>query len=99
MDFFGPVALTHNGNKYALVIVDVFSGYVEAYPLTNQDTSAAIYGLIQWVTRYGTPRILVSDQGAGFVADAFRHILKLFKVDHRLNELSEAIERWYEDRG
>ena len=85
VDFFGPVALTRNGNKYALVIVDVFSGYVEAYPLSNQDTSAAIYGLTQWVTRYGTPRILVSDQGAGFIAEAFRHVLKLFKVDHRMS--------------
>ena len=84
-DFFGPVSLTRNGNKYALVLVDTFSGFVEAYPLSHQDTSAALYGLTQWVTHYGTPRILVSDQGAAFIGEAFRQMLAAHSVDHRVS--------------
>ena len=85
VDFFGPVATTRNGNKYAMVIVDTFSGFTEAYPLAHQDASAALYGLTQWITHFGAPRILVSDQGSAFVGQAFRQLLQAHKAEHRFS--------------
>ena len=61
----GPLPLSTKGHKYILVITDLFSKWVEAFPLavTDSETLASVL-MDQVVCRYGVPRSLHSDQGA-----------------------------------
>ena len=55
---------TSCGYRYVLVIVDLFSKYMEAIPMKDQEAvtvaEALEYG---WFNRYGYPLALLSDQG------------------------------------
>ena len=54
---------TSNGYRYVLIIVDLFSKFIEAIPMKNQE-SATIAEALQygWFHRYGYPLALLSDQ-------------------------------------
>eukprot|EP00731_Ephydatia_muelleri_P033855 Em0040g5a len=64
-DIMGPLPLSTKGHKYILVITDLFSKWVEAFPLavTDSETLASVL-MDEVVCRYGVPRSLHSDQGA-----------------------------------
>eukprot|EP00731_Ephydatia_muelleri_P010420 Em0005g1006a len=64
-DIMGPLPLSTKGHKYILVMTDLFSKWVEAFPLavTDSETLASVL-MDEVVCRYGVPRSLHSDQGA-----------------------------------
>ena len=66
----GPLPATSCGNKYILVVTDLFSKWVEAFPLavTDSITTARIL-TDEVICRYGAPKSLHSDQGANFVSE------------------------------
>ena len=37
MDILGPLPVSHNGNKYVLVVTDYFTCWVEVYAIPNQE--------------------------------------------------------------
>ncbi|ROT67386.1 hypothetical protein C7M84_014540 [Penaeus vannamei] len=55
------------GNKYVLVLIDHLTRFVELFPLASKDaqTVADVF-LAEFVTRYGPPRTLLSDNGLEF---------------------------------
>ena len=51
------------GYRYTLVVVDLFSKFVEAWPLKEKYTTSVIDGLENaWFNRHGLPDLLLSDQ-------------------------------------
>ena len=69
-DIMGPLPTTLRGHKYILVVTDLFSKWVEAFPLAATDivTLAKIL-TVEVICRYGVPESLHSDQGANFVSE------------------------------
>ena len=51
--------------KYLMVVIDHFSGWVEAYPLINK-SNEAVWAKFRndFVPRHGSPRVIITDQGA-----------------------------------
>ena len=72
-DIMGPLPVTEKGSKYILVITDLFSKWVEAFPLssTNSVTLAEILTDMV-ICRYGVPEVIHSDQGANFVSEVIQ---------------------------
>jgi transposase InsO family protein len=65
------------GNKYALVIMDMLSNWVEVIPIPDKRSDTVIRVFLQeWVRRYGCPRVVVSDRGSEFVAKCMRRVCK-----------------------
>ena len=64
-DITGPLPETEEGHKYILVVTDLFSKWVEAFPLkaTDSETLATVL-MDEIICRYGVPVSLHSDQGA-----------------------------------
>ncbi|KAM4626558.1 uncharacterized protein O3C94_019600 [Discoglossus pictus] len=55
--------------EYALVIVDMFSGWPEAYPVVNMTAKTTVKRLLtEVICRYGVPEVIESDQGPAFTA-------------------------------
>ena len=64
LDILGPLPLSEEGNKYNLVVSDYFTKWPEAYSLPNQEATTVAEVLVkEFVSRFGVPRELYSDQG------------------------------------
>ncbi|GFS75323.1 retrovirus-related Pol polyprotein from transposon 412 [Trichonephila clavipes] len=66
-DILGPLPRSSDGNNNILVVMDYFTKWPEAYPIPDQEASTVAEFLVQhWISRYGVPLQLHSDQGRNF---------------------------------
>ena len=74
-DIMCPLPATTRGHKYILVVTDLFSKWVEAFPLVTTDSVTLAKVLVEEVVcRYGVPQYLHSDQGANLVSDVIQSL-------------------------
>ncbi|XP_036977326.1 uncharacterized protein LOC119032358 [Acanthopagrus latus] len=80
MDF---IELTPSeGKKYCLVVVDMFSKWVEAFPTSKQDAAAVAKALItEIIPRWGIPAKISSDNGTPFVNTALKSVGNYLGID------------------
>jgi transposase InsO family protein len=60
------------GRVYMLVAVDKFTKWVEAAPVTTQDSTAAINFIKSIVFRFGVPYSIITDNGTNFTSKEFK---------------------------
>lgn len=77
IDFLGPVY----GMTY-LLLVDAYSKWVEVYRMSSVSTSAVILKLQDFMSRYGTPHTLVSDNGTAFISKEFHTFCETNGIKH-----------------
>ena len=75
--------MSRRGNKYFLVMVDVFSGWVELAPLPDATAESTVRAFREsWCYHFGPPDRVVSDRGQQFIgslAKALYHELGIEK--------------------
>ena len=77
----GPLPWTQGSNKYISMFQDDLSKYVVAVPIGQQDAETVARAFVaNVVLKYGTPRILQTDQGADFISEVFRNTCKILKI-------------------
>ena len=80
-DIMGPLPTSSQGNKYILVITDLFTKWVEAFPLKDTTaTTLATIMLNEVVCRYGVPTSLHSDQGANLCSSVVYSLCELLGI-------------------
>lgn len=83
MDLLGPLP-DNEGDKYVMVLVDAYSKYLQLVSLPNksmEQVSQAFYD--HWLSVFGIPNRLISDQGKEFVNSCFHFLEKQFGFVHR----------------
>ncbi|KAI5743998.1 hypothetical protein M8J77_024652 [Diaphorina citri] len=81
IDVAGPFPETNNGNRYILVIMDYFSKWPEAFAIPNQEATTVADCLINhWVSRFGVPLELHSDQGRNFESQVFQEVCSVLGI-------------------
>ncbi|GBL63530.1 Transposon Ty3-I Gag-Pol polyprotein [Araneus ventricosus] len=81
LDILGPFPVTTKGNRYVLVLMDYFTKWPEAIPIPDQEASTVAEELIRsWISCYGVPMILHSDQGTNFNSALFIELCKLLGI-------------------
>ncbi|KAL8449956.1 hypothetical protein Emag_003476 [Eimeria magna] len=81
IDLFGPLPLTRRGNNHILVIIDHHTRWVEFVPLPNPTAAQVAQALFnQWISRWGVPRALLSDNGPQFTAELLRQLCTTFGI-------------------
>ena len=81
LDFMGPLP-TSRGNKVILLIGDHFTKWYEAVPLPDQRATTTASALIEhWISRFGCPHSIHSDQGRNFESRIFKELLRLLEID------------------
>ena len=82
LDVLGPLAPSAAGNTCILVITDHFSKYTKAIAMPNQQatTIAAVLDK-EWISIFGAPRTIHSDQGSAFESDLFQELCKLLQIE------------------
>lgn len=83
IDFMGPFPPSHSF-EYILVVVDYVSRRVEAIPTGKNDARTVCNFLKKNIfTRFGTPRVIISDQGTHFMNRQFSALLSKYGVTHK----------------
>ena len=105
LDLVGPLPVTERRNKYMLVITDYWTRWCEAIPIPNKE-SATVAGTFMrvWVSRYGCPQAILTDQGKEFDSKLFKeccNLMNSWKVrtspfHPRCNGLTERLNQTIE---
>ncbi|XP_045797767.1 uncharacterized protein LOC123891949 [Trifolium pratense] len=84
IDFVGPFPSSFS-NQYILVAVDYVSKWVEAIASPKADGKTVIKFLKRNIfTRFGTPRVLISDGGSHFCNSQLAKALEHYGVKHKV---------------
>lgn len=100
IDIVGPLP-TIDGYAYILTMIDRFSRWVEAVPLREISAQTVVRAFFDaWISRYGAPKVLTSDQGAQFESRLFTALLSLIGCERiRTTAYHPAanglVERWH----
>ena len=82
VDILGPLPVTEKGNKYLLIVGDYFTKWVEAYPLENQRADVVAEVLVkEFISRFGVPMQMHSDQGRNFESAVFSGVCNLLRIN------------------
>ena len=84
IDFMGPFPPSF-GYLYILVAVDYVSKWVEAVACKNNDHRTVVKFLKEHIlSRFGTPRAIISDQGTHFCNKPFEALMSKYGVIHKV---------------
>jgi transposase InsO family protein len=91
VDQVGPLPKSLlGGHTYLLVIVDKFTKWIEAIPVTNQTAAIAIKFFHGITCHFGVPHIIVMNNGSNFASEEFHEFserlsikLSFTSVSHR----------------
>nr|GEV58562.1 reverse transcriptase domain-containing protein [Tanacetum cinerariifolium] len=84
IDFMGPFS-NSKGNKYIFVAVDYLSKWVEAKALPTNDARVVVKFLKSLLSRFGTPKAIISNHGTHFCNDQFAKVMSKYGVTHHLS--------------
>lgn len=100
IDIVGPLRLSNNC-RYCLTIIDRCTRWPEAIPLvdiTAESVTQALYD--NWITRFGCPSRISTDQGRQFESSLFNSLVKKFGISRIRTtayhpQSNGLIERWH----
>ncbi|GFX38675.1 retrovirus-related Pol polyprotein from transposon 412 [Trichonephila clavipes] len=80
-DILGPLPRSSDGHNNILVVMDYFTKWPEAYPIPDQDGSTFAEVLVQhWISRFGVPLQLHSDQGRNFDSAVCKRLCEILAI-------------------
>lgn len=74
-DILGPLPETCRGNRYILIVQDHLTKWTEAYAIPMADTI-----VFEFISRFGVPLELHSDQGRNYESQLFKEMCKLLEI-------------------
>ena len=77
--------LNYKGFIYCLTMTDRYSRWPEATTMADMEATIVAKALVHtWISRFGTPEIITTDQGGQFDAELFKALTKLLG-SHRIS--------------
>ena len=80
IDTVGPLITSENGNHYIITVVDLYSSWIEAYPVPNKEAITKVL-LERFIPQHGCPRVMISDRGTEYVNYAAIDLLSTKMID------------------
>ena len=82
LDLVGPLPRSPCGRRYIAVISDNLTRYVFTHALSDKSAMSVAIALNQFITTFGCPREIVTDQGTEFINQTFQAISTYFRIKH-----------------
>ena len=80
VDLVGPLPPSE-GKSYLLTVVDRFTRWPEAIPITNAHAITCARALLRtWISRFGVPNSIVSDQGPQFTSHLWKELHQVLGI-------------------
>ena len=101
VDCVGPLPRSRAGNCYLLTIMCQSTRYPSAYPLRSITSRSVLRALTTFMSTFGTPRVIQSDQGSNFMSKQFAKALRQLKARHNISsayhpQSQGALERFHQ---
>nr|XP_033964458.1 uncharacterized protein LOC117465610 [Pseudochaenichthys georgianus] len=101
VDCVGPLPRSKAGNNFLLTVMCQATRYPAAYPLRNITTRSVVKALTQFITIFGLPKIIQSDQGTNFTSKLFAEVLQQLNIKHSQSsayhpQSQGALERFHQ---
>lgn len=78
-DLIGPLPLSRSGNRYILVVTDLFTKYALLFPLRKATSQAVVKHIENDVFMiYGVPERLICDNGKQYVSSKFKKMVSSY---------------------
>jgi len=82
VDIFGPIPASKKGNRFILVITDRFAKLTKCVALRRITAMSVASAIIDaWVSVYGPPDRILSDQGPQFMSNFFIAVMKMLGIE------------------
>jgi len=82
VDIFVPIPASKKGNRFILVITDRFAKLTKCVALRRITTMSVASAIIDaWVSAYGPPDRILSDQGPQFMSNFFIAVMKMIGIE------------------
>ncbi len=101
VDCVGPLPPSKSGCVYLLTVMCQSTRYPAAYPLRSITTRSVVKALSQFISIFGIPKVIQSDQGTNFTSNMFQEVLKQLCIRHNRStayhpESQGALERFHQ---
>ena len=81
MDILGPLPVTPHSNKYLLILGNYFTKWTEAFAIPDMETATVARVFVnEFVSRFGTPTHLHTDQSRSFELSLIRELCQLMGI-------------------
>ena len=100
IDVVGPLPASR-GHTHLLTVVDRFTRWPEAIPLSSTDTASIANAFaMNWIARFGVPTDITSDRGAQFTSDVWSAVseslgVKLHRTTAYHPQSNGLVERFH----
>ncbi|KAF2881794.1 hypothetical protein ILUMI_24389 [Ignelater luminosus] len=84
LDVVGALPLTEDGNKFILTIQDDLTKFLYAVAIPYHTADIVAHEFLKFISLYGTPLTILTDQGSEFMSNTFVNFNKLLKI-HKTN--------------
>ena len=106
IDICGPLPMTKSGNRYIVSIIDKFSRFCLLVPVKNIKTTTIIKAYERWISLFGPPHSVLSDNGSQFVSEMFKKYNESLDIKQKFsspyypesNGQVERLHRWIKER-
>ena len=101
VDCVGPLPRSGSGCSYLLTIMCQSTRYPAAYPLRSITTRSVLKAITEFMSVFGIPKIIQTDQGSNFTSRLFSQVLKQLNVTHNMSsayhpQSQGALERFHQ---
>ena len=80
-DFLGPLPVTRRGNRFILLLTDHFTKYVEIIPVPDMTAEVCANKILnEFISRWGCPLSIHSDQGRTYESEIFRQLCRMLEI-------------------
>ena len=98
LDIVGPLPQTLNDNRFILTMQDDLTKFSYAVPIQNHEAQTVATELSKFITLFGIPKTILTDQGTDFTSRLMKDLTKLFDTKHLLSspyhpQTNGALER------
>ena len=81
IDILGPFPKSDKSNVYILMLVDQFTKWLECFPIPDQNATTIAKTVVEhFISKFGCPLQIHTDQGRNFEGNLFTQICQLLQI-------------------
>ena len=106
IDIVGPLPITKSRYRYMVTMIDKFTRYAMIVPVKNIKAMTVLKAFGKWITLFGAPKTLLSDNGTQFISAIMQSYTQKHGTEQRFtttyhpecNGQIERLHRWIKER-